>query len=266
MSDTMSAMSTKQYRPSRRSWVKLWVNEWLTGSVRWQLTPQQRSMWADLLALAGNSRFPGVICSGDTNGVLEPFPMDYLCGVFRCKEADVRAAFDLFLAQGRVTINETGVIRIVNWDKYQSEYQLKRQRRQYNEPHRSDGEPNVHRKSRKTPPEEVEVEGEVEKKESTAFALFWSEYPRQEKELRAKYAWFKEGLEERSAEVMASLLDWKKSEQWSDPKYVPYAVNWIQEGLWKRNPVNEARKSKHEQKREITKSAVERVRAQIENS
>lgn len=168
MSETMSAMSTKQYRPSRRSWVKLWVNEWLTGTVRWQLTPQQRSMWADLLALAGNSRFPGIICSGETNGILDPFPMDYLCSVFRCAEADVLAAFDLFKKQSRIVINEAGVIQIVNWDKYQSEYQLKRQRRTYNEPRRSDGQANVHRKSRKTPPEEVEGEEEVEEEVEAA--------------------------------------------------------------------------------------------------
>lgn len=254
MSDTLSAMSTKQYRPSRRSWIKLWVNEWLTGTVRWQLTPQQRSMWADLLALAGNSRYPGIVCAGETNGVLDPFPMDYLCSVSRCSEADTRAAFDLFVAQGRIVINEAGVIQIVNWDKYQSEYQQKRQRRTYKEPRRADGE-YVRSKSRKcppkTPPEEVEVEvdGEVEgERETSAFSQFFSEYPRQEKKLRAKYAWFKSDLEGRAAEVMASLMDWKRSEQWKDPKFIPYAVNWLADGLWKQSPYVAARKeSLHEQ-------------------
>lgn len=137
--------------------MKLWVNEWLTGTVRWQLTPQQRSIWADLLALAGRSRFPGIVCSGETNGELSPFPMDYLCSVFRCSEADVSEAFRLFVEQGRIVINKIGVIQIVNWEKYQSEYQQKRQRTEYRNSPKSLS--NVRTKS------SVEVEGEVEVEE-----------------------------------------------------------------------------------------------------
>jgi len=131
MSTTISDVKAQQYRPSRRSWIKLWVSEWLTGTVRWQLSPQQRAIWADLLALAGTSRFPGVVCSGETNGQLEPYPMDYLCSVFRCEDHDVRDALHLFETQARIAIDERGVIRITNWDKYQSEYQQKRQRTRY---------------------------------------------------------------------------------------------------------------------------------------
>lgn len=147
-------MSQTQFRPSRRSWVKLWVNEWLTGTVRWQLSPSQRAMWADLLALAGYSRFPGIVCSGETNGQLEPYPMDYLCTTFRCKERDVREAFQLFETQGRIRIDPNLVIHIVNWEKYQSEYQQKRQRTRYR--NAAESQPKLHSKS------VVEVEGEVD--------------------------------------------------------------------------------------------------------
>jgi hypothetical protein len=151
-------MTPQQYRPSSRSWIKLWVNEWLTGTVRWQLTPQQRSIWADLLALAGRSRFPGIVCSGETNGTLEPFPMDYLCSVFRCSLKDAKAAFELYKAQGRISIDKTGVIQIVNWDKYQSEYQQKRQRTAYKA---AKSISNVRKKSA------VEVEGDKEGEKSS---------------------------------------------------------------------------------------------------
>lgn len=283
MSDTMSAMSTKQYRPSSRSWIKLWVNEWLTGTVRWQLTPQQRSIWADLLALAGRSRFPGIVCSGETNGVLDPFPMDYLCSVFRCAEPDVKDAFHLFVGQSRITINEAGVIQIVNWDKYQSEYQLKRQRRQYNEPRRSDGQPNVRTKSKKTPPEEVEVEvegeGEIEEEKknhfptktvgtmgSEEFRTFWNAYPKRVDRQEALRAWVKGLCDGSLGDILAGLEKWKSTEQWTDPDKIPYPSTWLNKRRWKEAPEGGKAVTKHERNRQITRGAVERLRAEVENS
>jgi hypothetical protein len=48
----------------KRSWVKLWTNEWLDGTTRYQMSDAQRAFWIDLLAMAGRSRFPGIICAG----------------------------------------------------------------------------------------------------------------------------------------------------------------------------------------------------------
>jgi hypothetical protein len=48
----------------KRKWVKLWTNEWLDGTTRYQMSGAQRALWIDLLALAGRSRFPGVVCAG----------------------------------------------------------------------------------------------------------------------------------------------------------------------------------------------------------
>lgn len=44
--------------------IKLWVNEWLDGTTRFQMSGAQRAFWIDLLAMAGRSRFPGIICAG----------------------------------------------------------------------------------------------------------------------------------------------------------------------------------------------------------
>jgi len=52
------------YQPTRRQWIKLWVEEWLGGTTRFELDPAERSVWADLLAMAGRSKFPGIIASG----------------------------------------------------------------------------------------------------------------------------------------------------------------------------------------------------------
>jgi hypothetical protein len=44
-------------RFGKRSWVKLWTNEWLDGTTRYQMSDAQRALWVDLLAMAGRSRF-----------------------------------------------------------------------------------------------------------------------------------------------------------------------------------------------------------------
>lgn len=161
----MSAKSPQQYRPSRRSWIKLWVSEWLDGTVRWQLNSQQRAIWADLLALAGYSRFPGIVTPGRDGKEFCAYPVAHLANIFGCSQETVRETLQLLEQQGRIAYKE-GVVYILNWEKYQSEYQQKRQRRRYTEPTRADGD-YVPRKSPKcppkTPPEEVEVKRDGDK-------------------------------------------------------------------------------------------------------
>ena len=59
----------------KRSWVKLWTNEWLDGTTRYQMSDAQRAFWIDLLAMAGRSRFPGVICSGKDGKNFVGYPL-----------------------------------------------------------------------------------------------------------------------------------------------------------------------------------------------
>jgi replisome organiser protein len=106
----------------RRQWVKLWTVEWLSGTMRFQMTAEQRGLWADFLALAGASRVAGVICAGETKGVPDAYPLDYLASYLRCSEESLRAAIELFQSQERISVKD-GVIYITNWPKYQSEYQ-----------------------------------------------------------------------------------------------------------------------------------------------
>jgi N-terminal phage replisome organiser (Phage_rep_org_N) len=159
-------MPPTQYRPSRRNWVKLWVNEWLTGTVRFEMSPAQRGMWADLLALGGASRHPGFIAAGETNGKLYGYPADYLCGIFRCNEKFLQETLKLFEAQDRIKTRK-GVIEILNWAKYQSEYHQKRQRKSAKRAGQvveNSGQSNGHLRDNveREGEGEVEVDGEVE--------------------------------------------------------------------------------------------------------
>jgi hypothetical protein len=87
------------------------------------MTSEQRGLWVDLLALAGASRHAGIVASGETNGKLMGYPLDYLAATLRVKEDVLRETLELFKVQDRITVSDTGAIYITNWAKYQSEYQ-----------------------------------------------------------------------------------------------------------------------------------------------
>jgi hypothetical protein len=113
---------------TRRSWFKMYSGGeggWLDGTVRWELTPVQRAIWTDILALCSNSRYPdaGVVASGkNLAGEFVPFPESYLIGIIQVSVEELRQALEKFVKQERISIDSAGVIHITNWKKYQSEY------------------------------------------------------------------------------------------------------------------------------------------------
>ena len=101
----------------RRKWVKIWVDESITGTVRFDLTPAERSIWYDLIILAGACRVPGQISSNETT----PFPHDYIANLLQVPLDLLQTTLKKLADTGRVSENENG-IHITNWLKYQSEY------------------------------------------------------------------------------------------------------------------------------------------------
>ena len=123
-------------RFGRRSWIKLWVNEWLDGTTRYDMTGAQRAFWVDLLAMAGRSRFPGIICAGQTEGRFVGYPLAKFQGLLT-EPISVEETLTLFEKTGKIEIEITSEapvklykVSLVNWDRYQSEYQRQRKYRQ----------------------------------------------------------------------------------------------------------------------------------------
>jgi len=104
--------------PVRRRWIKLWTHESLTGTLRRELEPDERSIWWDFLALAGDSAEPGKICVYP--GV--PMTKDQLCQVLNVSGELLDRAMQKLIRSGRIYVNN-GIIHIANWEKYQSEYE-----------------------------------------------------------------------------------------------------------------------------------------------
>lgn len=131
---TMSAPST--YRSKGRSWVKLWVGEWLDGTTRYEMTGAQRAFWIDLLTLAGRSRVPGVICANSENAGFFGYPLARYEGILGDDSVNVLETLKLFESQGKIELIVTRqesptlyAVKIVSWERYQSEYMRQRKSR-----------------------------------------------------------------------------------------------------------------------------------------
>ena len=101
--------------PRHRDWIKLWVKEALLGTIREDLAPEERGTWYDFLLLAGNSRLPGVICANEDT----PIPVKRIAGILNISDGLVKRCLEKFKASGRIEVDSKGLIRIVNWGKYQ---------------------------------------------------------------------------------------------------------------------------------------------------
>ncbi|HEV2340252.1 MAG TPA: hypothetical protein VGS15_00470 [Candidatus Acidoferrales bacterium] len=156
-----------------RRWVKLWVNEWLEGTTRYQMSDAQRAFWIDLLAMAGRSQFGGVVCSGKDGDQFVGYPLAKFQGLLS-GSIDVLATFELFRRTGKIELQVDGetpklyTIFILSWARYQSEYErTKKYRTRTATPKSTEM---LHPKSRES--NTTEGEGDVEQegeKENNSF-------------------------------------------------------------------------------------------------
>jgi len=103
---------------ARRSWIKLWINESLKGSIRFDLTPAERGVWYDLLLFAGDCREPGTISANSNT----PYPHEYIANTLNIPLELLESTIKKCIETRRLEENSAG-IHIVNWASYQSEYE-----------------------------------------------------------------------------------------------------------------------------------------------
>ncbi len=109
----------------RLTWVKIHISGWLHGSIRWQLNPAERGVWADLIVLAGQCLQGGRICDNDGRA----FPFDFLADQLHIPLELLEATIAKCKEEGRIEVTD-GVIIITNWKAYQSEYERQKPYRQ----------------------------------------------------------------------------------------------------------------------------------------
>lgn len=161
----------------KRTWIKLYIDQCLRGSMIEELTAEQRWLWIGFLLLAGDSSIPGIIFRRkNANGI----PLGY-SNVTLAETLDVD--IDVYdegirrmIEKKKISINESGVIIILNWQKYQSEYERQKKyrkgdKKKCNQSYEVDRDKEGDKEGDK---EKVKDESLFEQK----FDEFWKAYPK----------------------------------------------------------------------------------------
>lgn len=102
----------------RRPWVKFYVTQCLHGSIRYQLSPAERSVWYDLIIFSATCAIPGLICDSDKRS----FPHEFIANRLNVPLELLEVTLKKCREEGRISENSDG-IKVVNFEAYQSEYQ-----------------------------------------------------------------------------------------------------------------------------------------------
>ena len=108
-----------------RRWIKVYCLETLHGSISYQLTEGERYVWLGLLCQAGLCGHEGVIADHD----MKPWPHDHIARELNTTLALLESTLTKCKSGGRITEDGQG-IKIINWTKYQSEYERQKSYRQ----------------------------------------------------------------------------------------------------------------------------------------
>lgn len=109
---------TEQRAKGRRTWIKLYCQGILHGSINYQLSPEEQVVWIKLLCLAGLLGLEGSIADNDHRA----FPRNFLSHELHTTLEILESTLAKCKEEGRITEDEEG-IHITHWSAYQSEYE-----------------------------------------------------------------------------------------------------------------------------------------------
>ncbi len=108
-----------------KKWIKLWVAESLRGTIRFDLTSEERGVWFDLLAMAADGRHESYIAPNMDQG----YPDAWVAATLNIPLKLLQRVISKCLATGRLEKTKFG-LHITNWSRYQSEYDRQKPYRQ----------------------------------------------------------------------------------------------------------------------------------------
>jgi len=103
-----------------RRWFKVFSEKWLRGSMR-DTSAERRGIWIDLLALASDGYYgaEGIIKLADGGGLTDK----QIARILSLSAEQWATAKDFFTSENMILVEPDNTITIVNWRKYQSEFE-----------------------------------------------------------------------------------------------------------------------------------------------
>ncbi|MEW6095653.1 MAG: phage replisome organizer N-terminal domain-containing protein [bacterium] len=96
-----------------KDWIPLWVDKWLWGSTRLELSPEERGIFIDLIAIA--SKDDGYIRANPTIA----YPLEQLSGMLCLTKEQLENAINKCIQTEKIEKLPNGIIKIKNWETYQ---------------------------------------------------------------------------------------------------------------------------------------------------
>jgi len=107
-----------------KRWIKIWIPEMLRGTIRFDLTAEERGVWLDLLLMAGESRNEGFIAPNER----QPYPDAWIAATLNLPLKLLQRVIQKCEDTQRIERTDRG-LHILNWTKYQSEYERQKKYR-----------------------------------------------------------------------------------------------------------------------------------------
>jgi len=150
-------------------WVRLWTREGIVSQPSWTL--EQEGFFTRLLRHAGNGTIHGKICVTEEIG----YSHEQMMALVHVVAPDYHRLIKDMVDLERIAVDEKGIISILNWEKYQSEYARQDRYRgmaDYPEKHREYMQ--KYRKKKEGPPL-TEEEKDSASKNFRKFQELWNE-------------------------------------------------------------------------------------------
>lgn len=193
-------------------WLRIWVKETVFGSTFEELNAEERGIWFSLLVLAGLEPPYGSICVCPGIG----YTHEQLTAMLKVKDSVLRNALKKLAHPSikKIKIEPKCVIVILNWRKYQTEYErqkpyrLKGLRRTLQGSVTGSSHGSTLQTDTDTDTEVIDIDIDTE------FLKVWSRYPRKVSRKRA-YSHFKSSVKNKKAveKIHLALDNYLKSER-----------------------------------------------------
>ncbi len=118
----------------KTTWIKLYCYGRLHGSITYQLTEAEQSVWDKLLCLAGLCGLQGQIADSDERA----YPREFIAHELHTTLELLDSTIQKCVKEGRLQENAKLGLYITNWVAYQGEYDRRKEYRKKEEHHETE--------------------------------------------------------------------------------------------------------------------------------